>query len=292
MNYWIQTIINGLSMGAVYALIAIGVALVFSVMRLVNFAHAGFLMLGGYVLVATSQLGFGWQSLLVLGASALAAYLMERLVFRPLRGAEMMTLLVASYSLGIILQSVASVSAGTRPLPVQVPAILSDRLVLGSFSFSILSLVTLAVAGVCLVGLTLVLKYTRIGLEMRATASDLDMTKLLGVKPNRATVAAFVLSGVLAGVASILLVSSSSNVYPAMGFNYVIVAFIACVIGGMGSLPGAALGGLVVGVAMSLLQAVLPGDLVGYRDALLYFGVILMLLLRPAGLLGRSLREV
>jgi|SRR5690625_704046 len=292
MNYWLQTFINGLSMGAIYALIAIGVALVFSVMRLVNFAHAGFLMLGGYVLVATSQLGIGWQSLLVLGISALAAYLMERLVFRPLRGAEMMTLLVASYSLGIVLQSIASVTAGTRPLPVQVPDILSERGVIGGFSFSVLSLVTLLVAGVCLLGLITVLKYTRVGLEMRATASDLDMTKLLGVRPNRATISAFVLSGVLAGVAALLLVASTSNVYPSMGFNYVIVAFIACVIGGMGSLPGAALGGLIVGLAMSFLQALLPGDLVGYRDALLYGGVILVLLLRPAGLLGRTLREV
>lgn len=290
MTYIVQTALNALSVGGLYAIIAIGVALVFSVMRLVNFAHASLLMLGGYVLVTLGLSKVWWWIPIILLACAAVAVVMERVAFRPLRGADQTVLLVASYSVAVIIQGLVAAAAGTRPRAVPMPTFMSGTLNFAGLSFPVVSAITIGAAILSLLLLGLLLTRTRLGLEMRAAALDLKMTQLLGVNSTMIISAAFVLSGALAAVAAFVLTAQTGNVYPTFGFNEVTIAFIACVIGGLGSLYGAAVGGLIVGVLISVLQAVLPPGVVDYRDALVYGAVILLLLLRPQGIFGKVMR--
>jgi len=291
MNYVAQTALNALSVGGLYAIIAIGVALVFSVMRLVNFAHASLLMLGGYLLVILGVSAFwAWIPALVIVCSA-AAILLERSAFRPLRGADGTVLLVASYAVAVALGGLAAATAGTRPTPVPMPPFMSGTLTIASLSIPVASAVALAAAVLSLGALGIVFTRTKLGLEMRAAAQDLMMARLLGVKSTLVVSAAFGLSGALAGIAAFALTAQTGSVYPSFGFSEVTVAFIACVIGGLGSLYGAAIGGLIVGVLVTVLQAILPQGVVDYRDAFVYLAVILILLLRPQGIFGRVSRS-
>lgn len=282
----VQMFINGLSLGSLYAVIALGVALVFSVMRLTNFAHAGLLMLAAFAMFLTSALPAALWAVAAILAATLGAVLMERVAFRPLRGADGTTLMVASFGVLIILQYSAQSIAGSRPLPVKLPAFLLDSVSIGSLSLQYLTIITIAFSGVALLGLGLILKRTRTGLQMRAAAEDLLMARMLGVNANRVVTTAFILSGVLAGIGAVLLAARTGTVSPNFGFQVVIVAFIACVVGGMGSLSGAVIGGLSIGFVVTFLQAVLPNSLVGYRDVFMYIAVISVLLIRPQGIKG------
>lgn len=282
----VQMFINGLSLGSLYAVIALGVALVFSVMRLTNFAHAGLLMLAAFAMFLTSALPAALWAVAAILAATLGAVLMERVAFRPLRGADGTTLMVASFGVLIILQYSAQSIAGSRPLPVKLPAFLLDSVSIGPLSLQYLTIITIAFSGVALLGLGLILKRTRTGLQMRAAAEDLLMARMLGVNANRVVTTAFILSGVLAGIGAVLLAARTGTVSPNFGFQVVIVAFIACVVGGMGSLSGAVIGGLSIGFVVTFLQAVLPNSLVGYRDVFMYIAVISVLLIRPQGIKG------
>jgi branched-chain amino acid transport system permease protein len=291
MLFAIQILINGLSLGALYAMLALGVALIFSVMRLINFAHAGFIMIGGYIvyLLAGGPVIL-WVVVAVVGV-ALIAVLTERVAFRPFRKSDTTTLLVASFAVNLTIQSLAQILSGSIPKTPRLPEFLSESADVFGLSISNLSMITLGTAIVAVLLLALFFRRTPIGVQMRAAAENFQMARLVGVNANRVIAFAFLISGALAGIASVLLIAQSGSVSPAFGFQPVIIAFVAVVIGGMGSLPGAAVGGMILGLGTSFLQAYLPEGAIGYRDAFVFGGVIVLLLFVPRGIFGTTERR-
>jgi branched-chain amino acid transport system permease protein len=288
----IQTLVDALSVGGLYALTALGIGLIFSVMRLGNFAHAEFVTVAAYVLFALS----GHTLVMSISASVLAAIalavLTERVAFRPLRQADAATMLISSFTVSMFLQKLMIFLWGSRPKALDPLPMLNGSIHLGGAQISALKVVTIAVCAALLVGLTLFLKKTRFGLEMRAAAENFTMSRLLGVRANRVIAVAFALSGILAATVAVLFSAQTGFVHPRFGVQLVIIAFVATVIGGLGNLTGAAVGGFLVGVVGTLLQALLPDELRPFREAFLFAVVILVLLFRPQGLLpARNLRE-
>jgi branched-chain amino acid transport system permease protein len=285
MHILIQNAIDAISLGSLYALFALGIAVIFGIMGLINFAHGELIMIGAYAVVFLGHPG--WPLLIIgtVGIVVVFALGMERVAFRPVRGANPITLLVTSFALSYLLQNLAQLILGSIPKTVNLSTSLSQYFSIGSITISKLSVVIVAVTAVLLISLTLFLGKTRLGIQMRAAAENFEMARLLGVRANTVIATAFALSGILAGVASILLVAQTGVVTPTMGTGPVLVAFIATVLGGIGSLRGAVLGGFVLGVITVALQAYLPLELRYYRDAFAYSAVIVMLLLRPQGLI-------
>ena len=283
----IQNAIDAISLGAVYALAALGIGLTFSIMRLINFAHGELIMVGGFVLY-----GLADQPYLVMGAAAIMvvailALGLERIAFRPLRKASPATLLISSFAVSYFLQHVVLLIFGARPMGVDFLAQLGDSVELGGLRVPELQLAAIAVTLAFLTGLALFFRRSRVGVEMRAAAEDFTMARLLGVRANRVIAVAFAISGVLASAVSLYLVAQTGSVSYKMGVNMVLIAFVASVIGGMGSLVGAALGGFLVGIVSVSLQAYLPVDLRPYRDAFVFLAFIAFLLWRPQGLMTR-----
>ena len=209
----------------------------------------------------------------------------ERLAFRPLRGASPSVLLIASFALSYFLQNAIIMLYGSRPKGVNLWPSLGDLIVVGRVRLQLLQLVTIGVTMVLLALLVLFLRRTPIGRQMRAASEDFTMARFLGVRANRVIAAAFAVSGFLAAVVSMLYVVQSGKLTYNLGVPLVLAAFVATVIGGMGSLLGAVLGGFVVGAASVFFQIVLPPDVRPDRDACVFALILVILLLRPSGLL-------
>lgn len=283
----IQNAIDAISLGAVYALAALGIGLIFSIMRLINFAHGELIMVGGFTLYALAGQPYLVMGLAAILVAAILALGLERVAFRPLRKASPATLLISSFAVSYLLQHVVLMIFGSRPMGVDFLPQLGDAVELGPLRVPELQLAAIVVTVISMTGLALFFRRSRIGVEMRAAAEDFTMARLLGVRANRVIAAAFVISGVLASMVSLYLVAQTGTVSYKMGVNMVLIAFVASVIGGMGSLVGAALGGFLVGIVSVSLQAYLPVDLRPYRDAFVFLAFIAFLLWRPQGLMTR-----
>ncbi len=286
--YLVQQGINALSLGSTYALLALGLAMLFSIMGLINFAHGELLVIGGYTMWALLEHGVPWPAVipLTLLAPALVAIAMERIVFRPLRGASLVTLLIASFAVSLLLQTVFQISAGTDK-GIELPGWVDDVVNVGPYTISLLKIVMTGVTMLALLLLTLFLKRTLLGIAMRAAAEDFEVTRLMGVRANAVVIAAFALSGLLAGVAALFFFTQSGSVGPFDGTEPVVKAFIAVVIGGLGSLTGAVVGGFALGITEVVLDAALPAGAQPFGTAFALLVVIAILLLRPQGLVGR-----
>jgi branched-chain amino acid transport system permease protein len=284
----IQYIINALSLGSLYALIALGIALIFGIMQLVNFAHGEIIMVGGYALLLSGHTSWAVVVVTVLALTIGVALAMERLALRPVRGANPTTLLVTSFALSFLLQNLALIVMGARPKSVALPTFVIESFDVGNVQIPKLYVVTVIVTIACLLGLVVFFKATPLGIQMRAAAEDFNMALLVGVRADAVIAAAFGVSGLLAGVVSLLYVGQTGTLVPNMGLTPLIVGVVATVIGGMGSLLGAILGGYLLGVATVVLQVVLPVTLRPFRDAFVYSLVLAVLLLRPQGLVARS----
>jgi branched-chain amino acid transport system permease protein len=242
-------------------------------------------MVGAYALVF---LHVGWLLLipLTIVVVIVVALAMERAAFRPVRQANPATLLITSFAISYLLQNLALLIIGATPESAKVSTSILDAVSLGGeITVPKLSLVTIATAAVTLVGLVLFLARTPIGMQMRAAAEDFETARVVGVRANTVIATAFVISAIFAAIAAILLVQQIGVVEPTIGLQAVLVGFVAVVLGGMGSLPGAVLGGFVLGFITVGLQEYLPLELRYYRDALTYGVVIAMLLVRPQGLI-------
>jgi branched-chain amino acid transport system permease protein len=280
----IQNVVDAIALGSLYALFALGIALIFGIMRLVNFAHGELVMVGGYVLVLFADLPLAWRVLLMIAIVVVFALAMEVAAFRPIRGASPLTLLVTSFALSFLLQNLAILILGARPKSANVSTFLTESVEVGSISIPILNIVTVATTAILLGGLALFLTRTRLGVQMRASAEDFRMARLLGVRANVVIATAFAISGGLAAVAALLLVAQTGTVGPRIGVNVVVVAFIATILGGTGSLSGAVAAGFLLGGLAVAFQATLPLELRPYRDAFMFAVVIVLLLVRPGGL--------
>lgn len=287
MDLFFQQLVNALSLGGIYAMLALGLAIVFSIVRLINFAHGEIMTFGGYGVFFAMSLGYPPLAALLIGigASVVMAIAMERTAFRAMRGADVVSLLITSFAVSEILKVLFQNGISPRPVPISFPASWTGTYQVGALTIGVAPTVSILVAMTSLGVLTFVLRRTAIGMAMRAAAEDFEMLRLLGVKANRVVAVSFALSGLLAGAAAVIWTAQRGSVDPMMGFFPVLKAFIASVLGGLGSLGGAVLGGFVIGAIEVLTQAFLPANLAPYRDAIVLSSVIVVLLIRPDGLL-------
>ncbi len=298
MNTWVQHAIDALALGSLYALAALGIALIFGVMRLVNFAWGDVISVCAFALIlpgtaAVTHMGLGVLPAPVLVPAVLAvgaglSIALEWLVFRRLRHAQAATTMVASFAVGTVLLNVLLALYGSRPKSVDLWPALNLPMELAGVRVPALQLITILIALVLLLGLAWMLARTRIGLEMRAAAEDFTMARMLGVRANRVILVAFGLSGALAAVVGLLMLTKTGVADIRMGGSMMLVAFVATVIGGLGSLSGAVLAGFLIGIVSTQLQTWLPMDARPFRDAFVYLAVIALLVWRPAGLMGSA----
>jgi branched-chain amino acid transport system permease protein len=286
-----QSLIDALALGGLYALIAVGIALTYTVMGMMNFAQGEFIMLPAYALFVLAGLPFAVAVSAALATGIAIAVLAERVAFRPVRNADLAAQLVTSLAVATILQSVVSATVDVRSQSVATPVLLSESSQIGALSIPNLEILTLALTVIVLGGLGWLLYRTRVGLEMRAAAENFEMARLLGVRADRVIMVAFAISGALAAIAGVLIVMQTGQVSPTMGLTPVLVGFIAVVIGGFGRILGAVIGGLVLGVLSSLLGTYLPDGLVPFRDAIVFSLPVAILIVRPQGLLGAATGE-
>ena len=294
MQAVVQNVIDALSLGSLFALTSLGIGLIFGIMRLINFAHGDLIMIGAYALIVPSaavapQLFIGaWHPAAVVAAIVVVVILFavacERLAFRPLRRADPSVLLIASFALSFFLQNLELLIYEGRPKGVDLWPVLVEPFLLGDIRLPRLQLVMIGATAALLALLVLFLKRTAIGRQMRAASEDFMMARFLGVRANRVIAAAFAISGLLAAVVSLLFVVQNGVLKFDMGVPLVLAAFVGTVVGGMGSLVGAVIGGFVVGVASVFFQIVLPLDMRLNRDAWVYGLILVILLLRPGGL--------
>nr|WP_234890452.1 branched-chain amino acid ABC transporter permease [Sinorhizobium meliloti] len=288
--------IDAISLGSLYALVALAIGLVFGVMRLINFAQADYITIGAYSLVIptasiTPPLLLGALPAVAMVISVVAvvtvlALLTERLAFRPLRSSDPTTLLISSFAVSYFLQSLIILVHGGRPKTVSIGDSLTGAVEMLGVRIPGVQLLTMAVALTLLICLVLFLKKTPMGVQLRAAAEDFQMARLLGVPANKVIAIAFAISGLLGGTISLLFVVQTGTLDIKIGMMPTVYAFFATVIGGIGSLPGAVLGGYIVGIISVLLQSYLPEEMRAFRDAGVFSLVILILLMRPQGLLA------
>ena len=318
--YLVQQGVNALSIGSLYALMAVGLAMVFSILRLINFAHGDLMMVAAYIaaFALLARLPVEIAILLMLSGTVLLAVVLERVAYRPIRGAPDVTALLTSFAVGQILQNGTLLTTRLLGRPIQIafpaPPVLSGVLTFGPITVPRLNIVSLIAGVVLLVGLSLFVNRTTLGLSMRAAAEDRETAQLMGININRVVATAFGLGGGLAAVAGLLFAVQAGQINPYLGFTPVLKAFVAAVIGGFGSISGAVVGGYVLGALEVFLTALpgigdilppgaisantraflrqwLPSSLTSYRDAFVFVALILMLLFRPNGIVGRRDRE-
>lgn len=281
-----QNLIDALALGSLYALIALGITLVYTVMGMMNFAHGEFIMLSAYALFVFAGLPFSAAVPVALLTGILIAVLVERVAFRPVRSADLSAQLVTSLAVATVLQSVVTVTVEARAQSVGTPSAISESTTIGSLTVPNLEFVTVGLTALVLAALGWLLYRTRTGLAMRAAAEDFEMARLLGVRADRVIAIAFAISGALAAAVGVLIVLQTGQVSPTMGLTPVLIGFVAVVIGGFGRMSGAVIGGLLLGALSSLLGVYLPAGLVPFREAIVFTVPVLILIFRPHGLLG------
>ncbi len=295
---WLQQIINGLGLGAIYALIALGYTMVYGVLRFINFAHSDVLMLGAftafYVAPKIERLT-GSQSIIgcimvfvvAAGVCACIGILIERLAYRPLRNRPKLTVLITAIGVSLLIEFTAQHEKVFGAAPQAFPKLLPERSIhLGDLIISSHDLLTVSVTIMLLIGMWLIVQKTRIGTAMRAVSFNQQAASLMGVPVNRIISFTFGLGSALAAIAGILYALKAPGIEPLMGVQPGLRAFVAAVLGGIGNLPGAVLGGVLLGLLETIAGGI-PG-LSNYRDAIAFGILILILIVKPAGLLGRS----
>lgn len=289
MNF-ITALINGLSAGGTYAIIALGYTMVYGIAKMLNFAHGDIIMVGGYAMYLT-LLAAGHPILALIAAivcCVVLGVLVERFAYKPLRGASPLAVLITAIGVSFLLQSVAQIAFGTSPK--MLSALKIDGFIsVGTLKIDYSTLVTLAVTVLVMVGLTVFVKYSKTGRAMVAVSEDRDAALLMGINTNAIIAVTFAIGSALAAVACYLMLTKGSSVTATFGAMPGIKAFTAAVIGGIGSIPGAMLGGILLGVVESVSLSI-PA-LAPYTDAVEFAILIVILLVKPAGLLGKMRRE-
>jgi branched-chain amino acid transport system permease protein len=289
-GYLAQQMVNGLIMGSMYALVAIGFSLIYGIIRLINFAHGDVVMIGAFVTLGLMQLArvpFPLIALGVLATGVLVGIIIERGAFRPMRGAPQVTGFIASLAVSIMIQNFGILMLTAQPRNFFFPDYLQKVLHIGEVSFRVVDVVIMGTAFGLMFGLMLLVKRTRLGIAMRATAENLDIARLMGININRTIMATFAIGSGLAGIAGLMWGGKFGQIDPLLGYIPGLKSFVAAVIGGVGSIPGAILGGFILGLAEVLFVGLLPPIYSAYRDAFVFSTLIVILLILPNGLLGK-----
>ncbi|MEW5814765.1 MAG: branched-chain amino acid ABC transporter permease [Spirochaetota bacterium] len=288
--YVIEQLFNGLILGSLYALVAIGFTMVYGILRLINFTHGDVVMIGAFVTLGLVMVRVPWPVLLVvvLIAGAAVGIVIERVGFRPMRGAPQVTGFIASLALSILIQNLGILVFTAQPRNFLFPEVFQRILSIGGLSVRVLNIFIVALS-VFLMGVLLLLVHkTRLGMAMRATAENLNVARLMGIRVNRIIMFAFAIGSALAAFAGMLWGGKFGQIDPLMGFLPGLKAFVAAVIGGVGSITGAMLGGFILGFGEVLFFGFLPNEYNAYRDAFVFGLLILILLVLPSGLFGKE----
>lgn len=286
----LQQLVNGLILGSVYALLALGYTMVYGIIKLINFAHGDIYMIGafmGYYLINTLHLNFLVALILSMVGTAILGVVIEFLAYRPLRNSTRIAALITAIGVSFLLEygMVFFVGANTRSFPQVIKTV---RYTLGPISISNIQLMILGISILLMVGLQFIVQKTKMGKAMRAVSVDSDAAQLMGINVNRTISFTFALGSALAGAAGVLIALYYNSLEPLMGMTPGIKSFVAAVLGGIGIIPGAALGGFVIGLLETFATAVGLSD---FRDAIVYAILIIILLVRPAGILGKNVKE-
>src|ERR687890_228820 len=301
MDTFVQQLINGLNIGAIYALIALGYTMVYGILRLINFAHGDIYMVGafaGYFISLKLGLGPSWGGLLfvLVGSMVVAAIfgmVIERFAYRPVRKYARMTTLITAIGVSLLLENLGVVIFGGAPR--SFPELLQNETyqLFGNAAISKTQLLIFGVSLALMVLLQWIVYRTKVGTAMRAVSFNLNSAKLMGINTDAIIVFTFALGSALAAAGGVLTAQFNPTIYPLMGIITGLKAFVAAVLGGIGNIPGAVLGGLLIGAAETFVVGY--GQLIGipstYRDAVAFAILILVLLFRPAGLLGTTVQE-
>lgn len=286
MAFAIQFVIDVLSLGGAYALMALGLVIIYGILRLVNFAYGELIMVAGYTLYLTGGSGLPWivTAVLALIMAVVFGIFTDYAAFRPVRAKSVTAVLITSFAFSNLLQNAALLFISPRPRYVPLPEVFSQTVTIAGAVTPVRNLLTIAASIVLLAAVAFLMRKTTLGIAMRAAASNFTMARMLGVPANLIISLAFALSGFLAGVVGILWIGRIGTVVPGIGLEPLLVAFIATVIGGMRSLPGAVIGGFLLAFIDTTLNYTLSQDLLKFRDAFTFGLVILILLWRPDGL--------
>jgi len=286
---FIETLLNGLSAGGTYAMIALGYTMVYGIAKMLNFAHGDVIMVGGYTLFIT--MGMMGNPILALILAVVCCTVLgvtiEKVAYKPLRGASPLAVLITAIGMSYLLQSLAQIIFGSANKSVDLMEL--GNISLGALQLSTYTVITLVASGVIMAALSLFVKYTRTGRAMIAVSEDRDAAQLMGINVNRIITLTFAIGSGLAAFAGFFMTLKTYNVSTTMGAMPGIKAFTAAVIGGIGSIPGAMVGGLLMGVVEAFSQtspAIAP-----YTDAIAFAILIVILLVRPSGILGKKRRE-
>ncbi|MDR1598275.1 MAG: branched-chain amino acid ABC transporter permease [Oscillospiraceae bacterium] len=290
MNTLLTQIINGLHVGSVYALIALGYTMVYGIVKLINFAHGDVIMVGAYAaltLLTSAALPFWAAALLAILFCAALGVTVERVAYKPLRSAPRISSLITTIGVSFFLQNSVQMlfSPTPRPFPIRINV---PTLVVGNLKVSGLTFVTILVAVALMAALEMFVRRARMGKAMRAVSEDLQAAQLMGVNINTTISMTFAIGAALAAVGAILYSTAYPSVSPTMGAMPGLKAFIAAVLGGIGIMPGAMLGGFIMGVAESLTKGYISTQL---SDAVVFGILIVVLLVKPSGILGRHVSE-
>lgn len=295
MDYFLELFVGGLTRGSIYALIALGYTMVYGIIELINFAHGEIYMIGAFTaLIIASVLAMagmsGWSVLILASViavlySACYGFTVEKIAYKPLRQAPRLSPLISAIGMSIFLQNYVLLAQTSDFLPF--PSLLPDLDFLKPYIPFIgpTELIIVLVTAIIMVLLTLLIKFTKMGKAMRATAQDRDMAMLVGVNVNRVISSTFIIGSALAAIGGVLIASHIGRINFYIGFIAGIKAFAAAVLGGIGSIPGAVLGALILGWTESFATGYISSD---YEDVFAFALLVLILIFRPAGLLGRS----
>lgn len=287
MTTFVQSLVDGLGRGSTYALLALGITLIFGVMHLVNFAHAELITVGAYVAYFLSTNGFDWWLIApaIVVAAVIASVATELIAFRWVRNASPFTLLLTSFALERLSHALWAVFVSPTKKSFAGPDWVFNTVEIGDVRFEVMDIVTIVVTAVVLAVTAFVFRRTLFGISVRGASEDFDAARLMGVRANGVIVSAFAYAGLLAGVAAVLILMRSPSAEPALGSDWLIKAVVAAIIGGLGSFTGAVVGGLGLGLAEVLFRGYLPeGVLERLTDAFVFVLIAVLFIIRPQGL--------
>jgi branched-chain amino acid transport system permease protein len=289
----LQNLIDGLGRGSIYALLALGVAVIFGVMHLLNFAHGELITVAGYASFWALNNNWSWYLVvpLIIVTAIVASLVIERVAFSRVRGASEFTLLLTSFGVHFVVSAVFLLYVSASVKQFDRPGWVADTYSIGSLNIEVFDTVVIVVTLVTLVATSILLQRTMFGLSLRAAAADFDTARLMGIKSDSVIRGAFALSGLLAGIAGVFWLMRAGSTTPSAGIDPMLKGVLAALIGGLGSLRGAVMGGFALGLAEVLLRSWLPDSIASLTEGVVFLMIALLFIFRPGGLVTISHAE-
>jgi len=289
---FLQQLINGISLGSMYALIAIGYTMVYGVLRLINFAHGDIMMVGAFMTFFATQSGLPFEAAVLVGifSAVVVGILTDKIAYKPLRDAPKISLLITAIGISFFLENLFTVLFGSTPKPFKAPEYLTKIFHIGDIYLPISVIIIPTITLLILAIVLWILYKTKYGMAIRALAFDISTVRLMGIDADKIIMIVFIIGSALAAIGGIFYAISYPSIDPLMGIIVGLKAFAAAVLGGIGSVGGAVIGGFILGFTEILVVALFP-ELGGYKDAFAFFFLILVLLFRPTGIMGQDLER-